>query len=79
MNYTKGTKGDERLTDSKELEKVISASGFRRDHIASKCGLTRQSLKNKIDNKTKFNIDEVKALCDLLHIDTEQMLRLFFV
>lgn len=67
------------MIDSAKLKSVIDSSGYKRDFIADKCGCTRQSLKNKIDNKTKFNIDEVKVLCDLLNIDAEQMMSLFFV
>ena len=67
------------MINSLELENVIASSGYKRDFIADKCGCTRQSLKNKIDNKTKFNVDEVKALCDLLNIDAERMVSLFFV
>lgn len=72
-------KGVNILTDTEKVKQLISESGLKLQHIASKLGITRYSLSLKLDNKSEFKTSEVGALCELLHVgDLEMKEKLFF-
>lgn len=67
------------MTETEKLKKVISDSGLKYSFIAEKVGLTYQGLKNKIENKSLFNVEEVEKLCNILDItDISQKEEIFF-
>lgn len=67
------------MTETKRLKQIISASGLKYSFIAEQIGLTYQGFKNKIENKTLFNVEEVDKLCRLLKIkDIQQKEEIFF-
>lgn len=67
------------MTNSKKLREIIDLNGYKLSFVASKLGLTRNGLMNKINNVTDFTIPEVKKLCELLHIEEfEEVERIFF-
>lgn len=67
------------MTDSKKLNEVIKASGFKREFLAEKCGISRQTLSYKINNKQSFNADEIAILCNVLNItDLAEKESIFF-
>ena len=67
------------MTETEKLKKVISDSGLKYSYIAEKVGLTYQGLKNKIENKSLFNVEEVEKLCNILDItDINQKEEIFF-
>lgn len=57
------------MTNTKELERLISESGLKKNYIARVLGLSRHGLRNKILNIHSFTTREVQTLCDLLHIE----------
>jgi transcriptional regulator with XRE-family HTH domain len=67
------------MTNSKMLRAIIDANGYKLSFVASKLGLTRNGLMNKINNITDFTIPEVQKLCKLLHIeDFDEINAIFF-
>ena len=67
------------MTDTKALIEVINNSGLKLKFIAEKVGITRQSLSNKIHNKSCFNAAEIMALCKVLNIkSTVEKDKLFY-
>lgn len=56
------------VVDTQMLEGIISASGKKKSYLASKLGISVQSLKLKIDNKFDFKTTEVSILCQELDI-----------
>lgn len=56
------------MTNTELLEKAIDDSGLKREYIAEKCGITRQSLASKINNKSLFTAKEIGVLCEVLRI-----------
>ena len=60
------------MTNSKELLKVISASGLKKKWIASKVGLSYFGLQKKINNESEFKASEIMTLCEILHIESAQ-------
>ena len=67
------------MTNTTLLKAKIDASGYKMKYIANRIGLSYQGFLNKIRNKTDFTAPEIKSLCELLHIGTEEMEQIFFV
>lgn len=58
------------MTDTNRLKDIIKKSGYKYSYVAERLGLTYQGLKNKIENKTLFNTEEVDILCKILKINS---------
>lgn len=56
------------MVDTQMLESIISDSGKKRTYLAEKIGISVQSLKLKINNKSDFKLSEVSDLCQELGI-----------
>lgn len=56
------------MVDTQYLENKIRESGKKKEYLAQKCGITRQSLTSKLRNKSTFTVDQVSALCRELGI-----------
>lgn len=56
------------MVDTQMLETIINDSGKKRTYLAEKIGISVQSLKLKIDNKSDFKSNEVMGLCQELGI-----------
>lgn len=66
------------MTDSKELRSLIEQRGLKYGYVAKCAGISRQSLNNKINNRTEFKAVEIQKLCDLLQIGLKDRERIFF-
>lgn len=66
------------MTKTSLLEQYITKSGYKRGYIAERIGISRFSLAQKINNKSEFKASEIKALCDVLDIDSEARSAIFF-
>lgn len=71
-------KGDERVTDSKELNKEIEESGITITAIAKKIGITREGFYKKLNNETEFKASEISALQRILNLSNEKRDEIFF-
>ena len=66
------------MTNTIMLEKAIHDSGLRKGYIALKMGINAYTLAMKIDNKKEFKASEIDKLCEILKIDTERRMLIFF-
>ena len=66
------------MTDTKELLKRISESGYKLQFIAQKCWLTYQGLKPKLDGEREFTQMEIAVLRDLLQLSADEVDSIFF-
>lgn len=66
------------MTDVEKLNKRIQESGYKLYWLAGKCGMTYPTFKTKLAGEQEFKQSEIKALCTILQIDTEEMEQLFF-
>ena len=64
-------KGGGGMTNTELLEKVIANSGYKKQFLASKIGLSYQGFLNKVQNKQDFRAKEIMILCKLLRISSE--------
>jgi hypothetical protein len=66
------------MTNSNLLKEKIEESGYKLTFIAKKLDISYQGFLNKMNNETEFKATEIKILCDLLNIETEEMYKIFF-
>lgn len=66
------------MVDTKKLEERIAKSGYKKQKIAANLGITPASLRNKITNKTEFNVAEYIYLEDILNLTREESRSIFF-
>lgn len=67
------------MTDSEKLKKAIGDSGYMIHWIMRQMGIKSYStLRDKIDNKQEFKASEIAKLCEILHLNTDQMNGIFF-
>lgn len=65
------------MTDLNELNRIIETSGLKKQKIASELGLSLQGLLNKLKGERPFQLDEIKPLCDVLHLTNAQRDHIF--
>ena len=56
------------MVNTQELEMAIANSGKKKNFLAKKCGITRQSLTAKINNRSDFTAEQIMVLCNELSI-----------
>lgn len=61
-----------------KLKKKIQDSGYKQKFIADKLGLSSYGFQLKRDGTSEFNASEIEALCELLKIDSTEMMEIFF-
>lgn len=66
------------MTNTPLLLKYIDKSGYKRSYIAKHLGISTYTLAMKINNVIEFWASEIDALCELLNIDTEDRMAIFF-
>lgn len=67
------------VTNTAMLRDIIAKSGLKLEYLADKCGISRQSLSNKIMNRNFFTAKEIEALCSELRITSlTEKERIFF-
>jgi hypothetical protein len=65
---------NKRLLKIKMLEKKID----NYEQLAEKMGMTKQNLYCKINEKTNWNIKDLKKLRDILNLTTDDIDKIFF-
>lgn len=65
---------NKRLLKIKMLEKKID----NYDQLAEKMGMTKQNLYCKMNEKTNWNIKDLKKLRDILNLTTDDIDKIFF-
>lgn len=66
------------MVNTKKLNTLIKDAGLRKDSIAASLHITKQSLSNKINNKTEFKIGEISELKSMLHLGPDAVMDVFF-
>ena len=56
------------MVDTQHLENLIKESGKKKEYLANKCRITRQSLTSKINNRSEFTVFQMNMLCAELGI-----------
>jgi antitoxin component HigA of HigAB toxin-antitoxin module len=56
------------MTNVELLKEKVAKSGLKSSFIAESVGISRGSWYNKLNGKSPFTAEEIKKLCDTLHI-----------
>lgn len=59
------------------LSEKISRSGLKKYSIASKLGIDRKSLTNKVSGRTCFTLEEISKLVDILDMSEDEFRDIF--
>lgn len=66
------------MADMTLLRKRIDDSGIKMTALATRCGITYQGLWKKLRGETEFRAPEMQAIKDMLHLDADEMMNIFF-
>lgn len=66
------------MTDTAKLKQAIADSGLKKGYIAEQMGITRASLDNYINNRSEFRVSHIRSLSEILQLDPEQQMAIFF-
>lgn len=66
------------MTNTPLMEQRINESGYKRSYLAKCLDITPYALAMKINNKSEFKQSEIDTLCDLLGVDVEERMAIFF-
>ena len=66
------------VTDTEKLREKITDSGMTIVAICRKTGIKRETLYNKMSNKSEFLASEMAALSDVLRLTVDERDAIFF-
>ena len=67
------------MTNTEELKKAVERSGMKIGAILQSMNIKSYStLREKIEGKREFTASEILKLCEILHLDRDQMEQIFF-
>ena len=67
------------MVNTSKLEERIRECGYTMAFIATQLGISRQAFKLKRSGARQFTGHEIKILTDLLHIDSIEEMKDFFL
>lgn len=68
------------MDKAQNLDEAIKLSGIKKNHLATKVGLSRQTFYSRLKDPSLFTIKQANILCNELNINTEkERNRLFFL
>ena len=66
------------MVDYDELNRRIDASGYKREALAQKLGLSAGGFRNKVFGACPFDVQEADQLANLLGMTDQEFLEVFF-
>ena len=71
-------KGGVYLTDVSMLLSKIEKSGYKKNYIAQKMGITTATLSNKLNGRRDFLVKEIRTLSQILGLTPNEREQIFF-
>lgn len=72
----KMSKKDKQLLLKAEISSYLIYSGYNKEELALKLGMSRASFYNKVNDLDRFTFREISELFQILKMDDEKKLRL---
>lgn len=67
------------MTDTERLKEAIEKSGLKISCIMEQMGIkSYTTMRDKVENRQEFKASEIAKLCEILHLDADQMNGIFF-
>lgn len=57
------------MVDTNRLKGIMVANGYTQRTLSEKLGCTKNTLNNKLNNKTAMDTVMIAKMCEILHID----------
>lgn len=66
------------MIETETLKKKIKEKGLKLNYVSDYIGISRYTLKLKLEGKNEFKPSEIRVLCKLLDIKTSERDKIFF-
>ncbi len=66
------------MTNTLKLKAAIAESGLNQEQIAEMLGVSLCTLNYKLNGTSEFKASEIKKLAELLHLDADKVMKIFF-
>lgn len=66
------------MTNTLKLKAAIAESGLNQEQIAEMLGVSLCTLNYKLNGTSEFKASEIKKLAELLKMENETMVKIFF-
>ncbi len=67
-----------KMTNTLKLKAAIAESGLNQEQIAEMLGVSLCTLNYKLNGTSEFKASEIKKLAELLHLDADKVMKIFF-
>lgn len=64
--------GGDEMVDTKRLMGLIIGAGYNQSTLAEEAGISKNTLNQKINNKSDFKTGEIETICNILGIKKAQ-------
>lgn len=64
--------------DKNKFRAALALKGYSYEDIAKKIGVHVTSISNKVNGKTEFNREEIKKIVNILELNPEELMWVFF-
>lgn len=66
------------MVNTNKIKGKIAENGYTQESLANAVGMSRTTLRRKIEGNTDLTVSEVEALCKALKISENELLLYFF-
>lgn len=70
--------GENKMTNTLKLKAAIAESGLNQEQIAEMLGVSLCTFNYKLNGTSEFKASEIKKLSELLHLDADKVMKIFF-
>ena len=66
------------MINTLKLKAAIAESGMNQEQIAKMLGVSLCTFNYKLNGTSEFKASEIKKLAELLHLDADKVMKIFF-
>ena len=66
------------MVDTDRLKRLIKLAGWKVECLAKDIKISKNSMSGKLNNKTKFTVDEMFRLADLIGLPGTEIREIFY-
>lgn len=67
------------MIDTKQLEQIIEASGYKKGFLAARIGVTSPTFSRCLKGRSEFKASQLQTLSEILKLTPEQFNSIFLV
>lgn len=66
------------MVNKREFKGELYRNGYTMKSLSLKMGISKTALYAKLNNKIKFNIDDIEKIITILNLNSDQTNKIFF-